>query len=90
MQEVGSRGTLYYAEICAGYFHWTPQQPIVRQEGGFPGPSSPYFSPAQIGPQKYRAVRVTISRTCRRLAERGLVEWSSGMVKRRRQRAAIG
>lgn len=83
LHQVDTRGTLYYAEICAGYYGWTPVRPLAHCSGL-------YFSPATIGPQEYRRVLVTVSRACQRLARRGLVRWESGRVKALRRRRAIG
>jgi hypothetical protein len=84
LDQVDACGTLRYADICAGYYGWTPVRPIDPSHGQ-------YFSPATIGRQEYRRVLVTISRACKRLARRELVTWENGRVNaRRRRRSAIG
>jgi hypothetical protein len=89
LQAVEDQGALSYAEICVGFFHWpspgSPGQPLE--------PGHLYFSVADIGPKRYRSVYVSITRSCQRLARRGLVEWGFGsgvVMKPRRRRKANG
>jgi len=57
---------LYHHEILSGYFGWWP----ARENHG---PGGYRFSPDFIGRQRYCAVHAALSRSCLRLADRGLV-----------------
>jgi hypothetical protein len=71
-----SRADLYVSEILQGYFGWKPLSPI-RMEGGERNIGY-HFSRRRIGEATYRKVMATLSRSIRRLEERGLVEYVKG------------
>jgi hypothetical protein len=70
LQEASGVDRLYYADICSGYFHWTR-----ARNPGADLPGHQRFSRRTIGEQRYQAVMATLSRTCKRLWQRGLIEW---------------
>jgi hypothetical protein len=63
---------LYYCDILAGYFGWEPASDILAK------PSGRHFSPTEIGVKQYRRTMAALSRSCRRLKDRGLVVWRNG------------
>ena len=65
LREARERGQLEYPYILKGYFGWTPT--------GTDAQLRDRFSPASIGPAEYNRVMATVSRSCRRLEERGLI-----------------
>jgi hypothetical protein len=69
LAEAAERDRLDHAEILAGYFGW--QGRPGRNHSSRVGQGG--FSRAGIGEQIYRKVMATLSRACRRLAQRGLV-----------------
>lgn len=90
LNKANQLGRVYYADICEGYFNWKPIKPIKRYEetkkdppkqiGRICYPGSQFFSRQQIGEQEYRKVMASISRSCRRLHDRGLVTWIAGEI----------
>jgi hypothetical protein len=69
---------LYFAEILTGFFGWETDRPIRLTSGELD--SGYRFSKRLIGEKLYRRVMATVSRSCRRLEELGLVKrhcWSS-------------
>ena len=73
-EQASGAGRLYYSEICSGYFGWTSAPGVWRN-----GVGSQQFSKASIGEAEYSRVQTTISRSCRRLRERGLVTCLQGL-----------
>jgi hypothetical protein len=71
-----SRFDLYVGEILHGYFGWKPHYPIRlksdERDIGY------HFSRREIGEATYRKTMTTLSRSIRRLEERGLVEYVKG------------
>ncbi len=65
LREARQRGQLEYSDICQGYFGWKPLRKDQQLRDR--------FSPKQIGAAEYNRVMATVSRSCRRLAERGLI-----------------
>lgn len=83
LAEASQRRRVYYADILAGFFGWKPSRPMDRcqageQAGELKQPGGHYFSMLSIGIQKYRRTLGTISRSCKRLQERGLVKCVQG------------
>jgi hypothetical protein len=91
LREASARpdGSLRYAEICCGFFGWTPD---CRYEDGeffrehprthrrsevLPGEHK--FSREDIGARRYQAVMASLSRACKRLQHRGLATCIYGM-----------
>ncbi len=71
---------VYYCEILADYFGWQPLKKFKRGEctptedvGVLTNPGEYFFSRQAIGEREYTRVMATLSRSCRRLEERGLV-----------------
>jgi hypothetical protein len=51
-------------------------EPSTWEDGGtLMRPGRHYFSPKEIGEATYRNAMAALSRSCKRLADRGLVEW---------------
>jgi hypothetical protein len=78
LQALQDEDMVSYADICVGYFQWTSPAPPFS----WLNPGYQHFSVADIGPKRYRSTYVSISRSCQRLARRGLVEWHSGYVEK--------
>jgi hypothetical protein len=89
--EAAKRKRLYYADVLEGYFRWRPRNPPTRygqhwcwpaksdeEEGQLVHPGDQHFSPRDIGAGEYRRVRATLSRSCSRLGDRGLVTCLTG------------
>jgi hypothetical protein len=66
MREVETAGKLYYVDIYTRYFGWQPTSRAWSKDGQ-------HFSPTSIGLREYRRVVATVSRSCKRLEQRGLV-----------------
>jgi hypothetical protein len=62
---------VYLAEILELYFGWQPVRPELREQNAS---GSRRFSRKQIGSKKYREVLTALSRSCRRLEQRGYVK----------------
>lgn len=76
---------VYYCEICADYFRWEPSRKFQRKEctppeeiGVLENPGDHFFSRQEIGDREYSRVMATLSRSCLRLHERGLVKCLTG------------
>src|SRR5262245_31279974 len=67
---------LYYAEILAEYFGWELRKSMYLKDGKYW--SGQFFGRRKIGEAVYHRVMATLSRTCRRLEARGLVQCVSG------------
>jgi hypothetical protein len=67
LSEARRRGWLEYDEIYQGYFGWRRTGPY------WPNELRQTFSPRDIGEGEYNRVMATVSRSVRRLEERGLV-----------------
>jgi hypothetical protein len=63
---------LYYADILSGYFGWQKSRAWVG--------SLQNFSMREIGEARYRRTMAVLSRSCARLAERGLVRMAHSMA----------
>ena len=78
LQEASKRSRLYYTEVLIGFYGWEPCLRIERKpDGDMISPGSQYFSRKEIGPKRYAAM-VSLSKACRRLAERGLARALQG------------
>ncbi|QDU60443.1 hypothetical protein Pan216_12820 [Planctomycetes bacterium Pan216] len=64
---------LYYSEILVEYFGWKPGWPLKYEDGVLASPGSHRFSRTKIGEKEYSRVMATLSRSCTRLDNRGLV-----------------
>lgn len=85
LSEAGLRRRVYYADILMGFFGWKPRwKPHRYGDERFPAetpeengllwaPNSQRFRPREIGEKTYRKVRATLTRSCQRLADRGLI-----------------
>jgi hypothetical protein len=69
LTEASQRECLHCADILAGYFGWTPQK--TWTVGKRPPHAS--FTQDQVGPQRYRSDRASLSRVIRSLEARGLI-----------------
>lgn len=70
---------LYYADILIGFYGWRPtREPQRHGDGSLRMPGEHLFSMHGIGVKKYRSAQASISRACRRLQDRGLVECLQG------------
>jgi hypothetical protein len=89
--EAAKRKVLSHADILMGYFGWKAERRVNRYgDEGFPiknrwdhkgdlvHPGARYFSRAKIGEKEYANTRGTLTRSCNRLAERGLVKLLCG------------
>jgi hypothetical protein len=69
-----AKNHVYFTEILEGLFGWKPHGSVpdrardVLQSYGY------LFSIREIGKNRYGRVMATMSRACRRLEERGLIE----------------
>jgi hypothetical protein len=74
LAEAGRRSRVFYAEVLAGYFGWAPKYPLKRDsDGTLAGPGDQKFSRRGVGEKVYRKTLATLSRSCLRLQQRGLV-----------------
>jgi hypothetical protein len=81
LTEAGKRQRVYYAEVLVSYFGWEPKKSRRwREDGTLECPGYQHFSPAEIGRSAYRSALATLSRTCARLGDRGLVTCLWGKV----------
>jgi hypothetical protein len=67
---------LFQSEILEGYFGFRPAEPIRRGDGWIN--HGHLFEPRRIGIRRYNKARASLSRACRRLKARGLVECVQG------------
>jgi hypothetical protein len=67
VRQSARRSLLFYPEVLVGYFGLRP-----NRTQWYPG--SQWFAPDAIGRRRYRSALSALSRSCRRLEERGLVE----------------
>jgi hypothetical protein len=89
LREGTRRERVYYADILAGFFKFRPLDGIQHEDGKFTtrsgqvvGLGSPKFCPDEIGRSAYRTALAVISRSCARLADRGLVTCLQGRYSR--------
>jgi len=68
---------LLRSEILAEFWGWKPVSPIRGPEGKRAGRF--HFSRRQIGEKRYASVMASLSRACRHLQERGLIEQLEGL-----------
>jgi hypothetical protein len=71
LSESRHRGQLYQADILERYFGWSSDHAIDSER-------PPRFSSEAIGRRQYHKVRVTLSRACLRLQQRGLLTCLQG------------
>jgi hypothetical protein len=88
LREARQRRRIYYADILAGFFGWQPSKPMDRHQTGEEAgelkcPGDHYFSAIRIGARKYQHTTATVSQSCKRLQERGLVKRVQGAPSRR-------
>jgi hypothetical protein len=87
LREARQRRRIYSADILAGFFGWQPSKPMDRhqtgeQAGELKYPADYYFSAIRIGARKHQRTVATVSRSCKRLQERGLVKRVQGTPPR--------
>ena len=68
--------SLLRSEILAEFWGWKPISPIRSRDGKRTGLY--HFSRKQIGEKRYASVMASLSRACRQLQERGLIEQLMG------------
>jgi hypothetical protein len=78
LKRASKQERVYYAEVLRDFFGWTPMQTADWKRGKLDSPGHHSFSPQQIGKATYRNTLATLSRACRRLEKRGLVERLNG------------
>jgi hypothetical protein len=77
LAEAGKQDRLYYADVLMGFYGWQPH----REPRYYQGERSlgyQLFSRKKIGESVYRKTMAALSRSCRRLQDRGLVKWICG------------
>jgi hypothetical protein len=75
LEKAASQKKLHPAEVLAGYFGWEPDHkwPWRGQIEPAERPRGQNFSRRRIGSAKYRSTMASLSRSIRRLEERGFV-----------------
>jgi hypothetical protein len=94
LKKSSSQKRLHHCEILEGYFGWKPRNGTIprwgvgahavldckpEEKGEVICPGSQRYNPREIGIARYRKTRAALSRSCRRLESRGLVECVNGM-----------
>lgn len=74
LRKAATQDRVFHSEICEGYFGWKQTREQAHR-------NSPKFSRGQIGEKEYTRVKATISRSCRRLEDRGMVDCLRGLAK---------
>jgi hypothetical protein len=79
LQQTGARGGITNTEILQGYFSWPEKRPVYGwRSQGYQEPiwtcvREAAFPLSEIGKQRYHVVTVTVSRSIKRLYQRGLM-----------------
>jgi hypothetical protein len=94
LKKAAGQKRLHYAEVLVEFFGWQPEVALRHHppgsrsyfgdewEGELEDPGAQYFSRRTIGEATYRKVMATLSRSCRRLQDRGLVTCLQGAYAR--------